>query len=122
MRWPLVWRSRHDAELAAAKAEADRQRACRDRITEERDAYRAAAKTSARQFAEADADNTRLAGRNTELTKRLNDSADAAHMAALERRVQHPEQQLDEACGLNDPAVEAGRHWQGKPIVKEPTS
>jgi hypothetical protein len=70
--------------------------------------------------------NLRLEGRNTELARRLDDSTDAAHMAGLERRIQHLEQQLDDACVLNDPAVEAGRHWQGrrqdKPIVKEPTS
>jgi hypothetical protein len=66
--------------------------------------------------------NLRLQGRNTELARRLDDSTDVAHMAGLERRIEHLEQQLDDDLGLNDPAVEAGRHRQDKPIVKEPTS
>jgi hypothetical protein len=76
MKWPFVLRTAHDAEVAALKAEIDRQRACRDHLAEERDSYRASARTTARQFAQADADNRRLEGEVTELGKRLKQLAD----------------------------------------------
>lgn len=71
MSLPFVLRSRHEADLIAARAEAHRLRTERDTALTERTAFKAAAETTARQFAEADATNRRLAGRNTALANRL---------------------------------------------------
>jgi len=88
-----------------------------------------------RQLAEADATNRRLHGRNLELGRQVSALAesDLEYAAHLERRktslekaghrilaawrreqkrADHLQQRLDNACGLNSPAVEAGRHWQ----------
>lgn len=73
----LMTRRRHNAELAAVKAEADRLRTERDSALAERGAFKASALTAARQFATADATNRRLAGRNLELGRRISRLADA---------------------------------------------
>jgi hypothetical protein len=99
---PLVSRRRYQADLSAAKAEADRLRGERDAALRSRNEWHTAASTTASQYVDAIV---------------VND--------CLTRRVEQLQARLDDACGLNDPAVEAGRHWQAtrqdKPIVKEPT-
>lgn len=88
-----------------------------------------------RQNAELDAANRRLAGRNLALGERISKltEADPEYAAALENRVarlrtvgqrilaayraekkraDRLQARLDDACGLDDPAVTAGRHWQ----------
>ncbi|MBQ0974517.1 hypothetical protein KBZ00_25815 [Streptomyces sp. RK31] len=135
MRWPFVSRSRYEAELEAVNADRERLRGERNQFLDDRNAARAAARTAARQFAEADAANRRLEARNLELGRRVTALAesDLEYAAQLERRktslekagrrilaawrreqkrADHLQQRLDNACGLNSPAVEAGRHWQ----------
>ncbi|MFD9445001.1 hypothetical protein [Streptomyces sp. NPDC060001] len=109
----FVSRRRHAAELAAVKAEADRLRGERDEALSGRDSSIAAAATAARLFAETDAANKRLAGRNRRL----------AELLAEQPRV--PRTRLDRA--LTHPAVDAGVMWQSrradkpKPAAKETT-
>ncbi|MFD4257769.1 hypothetical protein ACFWR9_09055 [Streptomyces sp. NPDC058534] len=75
-------------ELAAAKAETDRQR----RRAETAEAHAAVAVRNRKQVlvqnAEQEATNRRLAGRNQELTRRLEDTTEGAYTADLENRVQ----------------------------------
>lgn len=131
----LVTRRRYEEDLAAAKAETDRQR---------KRAITAAEASVTAEFnrgqvlrlnAELDAANRRLAGRNLALGERISKltEADPEYAAALERRVArlrtvgrrilaaygaelkratHLQARLDDACSLDDPAVTAGRHWQ----------
>ena len=84
----FVSRRRHEAELAAVRSynEALRQR-CETAARNEA-AERVARRTITRQHAELDAANTRLADRNTELARRLEDRTDAEHIAHLEARVE----------------------------------
>jgi hypothetical protein len=122
-------------ELDAARAETDRQR--RRAETAEKHAATAVfnRKQVLRQLAEANADNRRLNGRLLELGRRLTalSESDPEYTAALEarldraltacarwmaaswgeaRRNKRLQQRLDNACGLNDPAVTAGELWQ----------
>lgn len=113
-----------------------------DRLRAERDTARAGQATAEfnreqilRQLAEADAANRRLTGRTQRLSEQLaaHSEADPEYAARLERRIHrlrktglriiaawrreqkradHLQQRLDNACGLDSPAVEAGRHWQ----------
>lgn len=99
MRWPLILRRRFDAEIAAAKADVERLRARTTRAEAIARAEVEARRTITRQHAELDAANTRLAGRNRTLQDRL-----------------------DDACGLNSPAVAAGRQWQDRRADKPHTA
>lgn len=144
----LVSRRWHNAELAAARAVSDRLRAHRDEALAERDTATYNREQTLRQFADADATNRRLLGRNLELGRRLSAyaEADPEYAAQLERRVDrlqkviarlyagrsaeqaradHLQQRLDEALGLDTPAIALGVGWQerreDKPIVKEPS-
>ncbi|MFG3085075.1 hypothetical protein [Streptomyces parvulus] len=124
----LITRRRHEQETAGIWAMVRIIRGERDEARTERDAFRAAASTSARQFAEADATNRRLAGRNEELGKRISalTEADPEYLADLEqqlatvreelaaekKRADQLQARLDDACGLNSADVEAGRYWQ----------
>lgn len=87
MNWPFVLRSRHDADVAALNADRDRLR----RRAETAEGHAATAvsnrKQVLRQNAELDAANTRLAGWNRELRRRLDDNTDAEYTARLEVRV-----------------------------------
>lgn len=67
----LITRRRHEAELAAAKAEADRLRTERDEARAERETYKSTTLRAAGLFAEADAANKRLTGRVDALKKQL---------------------------------------------------
>lgn len=91
MNWPLVSRRRYDTDLAAVRADADRLRTERDTAARDRSTWRAAASTTAGQYTDASV---------------VND--------CLERRVKQLQARLDDALGLNDPAVEAGQHWQAR--------
>ncbi|MDX2763364.1 hypothetical protein [Streptomyces europaeiscabiei] len=135
MNWPFVLRSRHNADVAALNADRDRLR----RRAETAEGHAATAvsnrKQVLRQNAELDAANRRLADRNIELGRRLSrlGESDPEYAARLEKRVARLRQvaarlvagataekrradllqgRLDDACGLNSLAVEAGRHWQ----------
>lgn len=85
MRFPFVSRGRYDALCA----DRERIRGERNQFAKDRDAHRYTAETAARKFADADADNRRLAGRNLELGKRISQlaEADPEYAAALERRI-----------------------------------
>jgi hypothetical protein len=131
MKWPFVSRRRYDAVYA----DRERLRGERNQFRDDRDSALAAARTAARQLVAADAANRRLHDRNLELGRRVTALAesDLEYAAQLERRVarlkkvgkrvlaawareqrraEHLQQRLDNACGLNPPAVEACRHWQ----------
>ncbi|MEV6833556.1 hypothetical protein AB0N17_03335 [Streptomyces sp. NPDC051133] len=71
MKWPIVSLRRHERELEDLKADRERIRGERDQFAKDRDAQRAVARTATRQFAEADATNRRLAGRNRALAEQL---------------------------------------------------
>lgn len=126
---------RERREIAELNAYINRLRAQRDGFEKERDWFKSAAETGARQFSEADAANRRLGGRVLELGRRLSACAEAdpEYAASLERRVDrlcrvgkrvlaawaaekrradHLQRRLDDACGLNHPALDDGRHWQ----------
>lgn len=131
----FVTRRRYEEELAAAKHEIRRQRERAEAAEEKASTAEFNREQVLRQLAEADAANRRLHGRNLELGKQVSALAesDLEYAAQLERRVarlkkvgkrvlaawareqrraEHLQQRLDNACGLNSPAVEAGRHWQ----------
>ncbi|MFH9403310.1 hypothetical protein ACH4JS_26695 [Streptomyces sp. NPDC017638] len=111
-------------ELAAARAEIDRQQRRADAAEEDATTAVYNRQQLLRQLAGADAANRRLYARNRDLTARA---------AVLERRVarllkvgarliaardterqraDHLQQRLDDAMGLNTAAVIAGRNWQ----------
>lgn len=124
-------------EVAAAKAETNRQR-------ERAETALSAAKTArynreqvVRQLAEASAANDRLWGRNLELGRRISSltEADPEYAARLERRVSrllavagrlflarreekqradHLQQRLDDVFGLNTSPVTKGATWQDR--------
>lgn len=54
MRWPFVSRRRHERELEYANADRERLRGERNQFADDRDAFKAAVETAARQFEEAD--------------------------------------------------------------------
>lgn len=106
----------------------------------ERQAFRAAAETAGRQFAEADAANRRLSGRVEELGRRNSTLAesDPDHLADLEtqledtrkqlaaetRRADRLQQRLDDAVGLGHGPIKNSGPWQPgyQPPKKETTS
>ncbi|MFF0512472.1 hypothetical protein [Streptomyces sp. NPDC004250] len=124
----LITRRRYLRDLAAERAETRRVKQVKDDFWQQRDEAMAAARTAARQFAEADATNRRLAGRNEELGKRVSalTESDPEYLADLEqqlatareelaaekKRADQLQARLDDACGLNSAGVEAGRYWQ----------
>jgi chromosome segregation ATPase len=131
----LVTRRRHEQELAAVRAEADRQRH-RAETAEDRAATAEYNRSQIlRQLAEADAANRRMHDRNLELGRRISQlaEADPECAAALESRleralrgcarwmdalwveVRHADQlqrRLDDAMGLNTAPVLNGTRWQ----------
>lgn len=135
MNWPFVLRSRHNTAVAALNADRDRLRTRAEHAEKEAATARFNREQVLRQNAQLDAANRRVAGRNLELGKRLSQltEADPEYAARLEKRVARLRQvaarllagltaekrradllqgRLDDACGLNSLAVEAGRHWQ----------
>lgn len=116
----FVSRRRYEQELAAAKAEADRQRRRAETAAEHAATAVFNRKQVLRQNAELDAANRRLAGRNQALGERISalTEADPEYLAALEqelaaekRRADRLQERLDDAVGLNDPRVLAGPYW-----------
>lgn len=95
MRWPLVSLRRYTEDTGALRAEADRLRIARDAALKERDSWKATATTTAGQYTDAGV---------------VND--------CLTRRVEQLQAQLDDALGLNHPAVVAGQHWQDRRVDK----
>jgi len=133
----FVTRRRHEAELADAKAEADRLRTDRDATVSKLATAVYNREQVLRQNAEKDAANRRLHGRNLELGRRLSQlrEADPEYAAHLEQRVARLRQvgerilaayaaekkradllqdRLDDACGLNHVAVLEGGAWQAR--------
>jgi chromosome segregation ATPase len=130
------------AVQTAARSEQERLRIRAERAEERARTAEFNREQVLRQLAEADAANRRLHGRNLELGRQVSALAesDLEYAAQLERRVaqleqrvarlkrvgkrivaawrreqkraDHLQQRLDNARGLNSPAVEAGRHWQ----------
>ncbi|MFJ8145996.1 hypothetical protein ACIQ6R_13080 [Streptomyces sp. NPDC096048] len=117
----FITRRRHNAEITALRSYTDALRERCKTAEENERAERAARRTITRQHAELDAANRRLAGRNEELGKRISalSESDPEYAADLEKQLAEEKQRadrlqarLDDALGLNDGAVEAGRHWQ----------
>ncbi|MGW2937636.1 hypothetical protein ACWDA7_38825 [Streptomyces sp. NPDC001156] len=71
MRWPLVWRSRRDEDLAAAKAETNRQRERAERAEDIARTEVANRRTIAAQYSALYDVNDRLARRNRVLCEQL---------------------------------------------------
>ncbi|MFL1904818.1 hypothetical protein ACJWDR_37800 [Streptomyces tauricus] len=74
----FITRRRHETELAAAKAEADRMRAERDTARAERETYKRTTLRTAYLFAVADGAARRMAGRVEALRRQLRIADDAA--------------------------------------------
>lgn len=83
----LITRRRYLRDLAAERAETRRVKQVKDSFWRQRDEAMAAARTAAEKFVEADATNRRLAGRNVELTRRLEDTTEGVYVAQLETRL-----------------------------------
>jgi chromosome segregation ATPase len=88
----FVSRRKYERDMADMRDQREQLRAQRDMAARDRDAYQAAARTAARQFAEADAANKRLYGRNRTLNERLEASRDALgvdseYVGQLEQRL-----------------------------------
>lgn len=115
----LTFTRRHKAELAAARAESARLRRERDEARDDRDTAVFNREQVLAQNAGLASDLTRLIGRNTELCRRLDDSAAAARLRVAreaasrilaaygveKRRADHLQARLDQALGLDSPAV-----------------
>jgi hypothetical protein len=141
MSWPIVSRRRYEADLAAAKAETNRQRERAEKAEETARTELAARRTITRQHAELDADNRRLTGRNSALAKQLEaaqvgggfDQAAARRTAQRIARLQKAvararteaaeerdarralQKRWDGAFGMDDdPAITAGADWQDR--------
>lgn len=137
----FVSRRRYDAELGLARLLLEEAREQRDNARDGRAEFKTAAQTAARQFADADATNRRLMGRNLELGRRLTSltEADPEYAARLERRVarllnvaarlhagrhaamvraDHLQQRYDDACGLPAGRITDSSRWQ--PGYQEP--
>ncbi|MER5715777.1 hypothetical protein [Streptomyces sp. NPDC002132] len=134
MSW-FISRRRHEAELAAVRAVADRLRTERDkalRLQATAEFNRGQALT---QAASVDAANRLLHRYNDEAHQYIRDltKVGPARSAALQRRVDRLrlvgervlaawaaekkradrlQEQYDDACGLNDPRVLDGERWQ----------
>lgn len=117
----FVSRRRYLRDLAAERAETRRVKQVKDDFWQQRDEAMAAARTAARQFAEADAANRRLQGRLLELGRRLAAAAesDPGHLAALEqelaaekRRADRLQKRLDDAVGLGADRIADSGPWQ----------
>ncbi|MHC5259869.1 hypothetical protein ACYSUO_18485 [Streptomyces sp. UC4497] len=89
MKWPLVTRRRFVRDLKAATADRERLRGERDQFAKDRDAFKAAAESSAEHYVQAD----------------------EARAAAV-RRADQLQARLDDALGLNSTAVTDGARWQ----------
>lgn len=116
------------AELDAIRSYNDALRERCEAAEKNEATERMARRTITRQHAELDAANRRLEGRVLELGNRISalTEADPAYAAELERqladarealaeeakRADRLQARLDDACGLNDPAVLAGSGWQ----------
>jgi hypothetical protein len=113
----IVTRRRYEEDLAAAKAEANRLRDERDEALTERRAFHAAATTGAEQVIDVSIVNDRLTrnlarSRRQRVIARKAAARILAAWAAEKKRADRLQQRLDDAVGLNDPAVEAGARWQ----------
>lgn len=84
----LMTRRRHDDETAQIRDVVRKLHGERDEARKERDAFQSAARTAAEKYVVADATNRRLAGRNRELTRRLEDTVEGAYVTQLETRLQ----------------------------------
>lgn len=123
------------AELAAAKDEANRQRERAEKAEADKATAEFNRGQALHQLAAADSANRRLHGRNLELGNRISAlaEADPEYTARLERRVarlrkvvarvyaaghaqllraDHLQRRLDQALGLDHPAVVGGAAWQ----------
>ncbi|WP_329215101.1 hypothetical protein OG352_06015 [Streptomyces sp. NBC_01485] len=125
MKRPFVTRARH----AAALAETERIRSERDQFKTDRNAAQAAARTAARQFAEADEERTALTLVNARLTDDLTTAREQlAEARALlsdgaiaevraqarrdKRRADRLQKELDDATFLPVGGIEQSQRWQ----------
>ncbi|MFJ8538114.1 hypothetical protein [Streptomyces sp. NPDC093591] len=123
------------AEVAAAKAETDRQRERAEKAVKAEATAKFNRQQALDQLAAADAANRRLHGRNLELGQRISKltEADPEYAAQLERRVARLrrivsqlladrrtetkradglQRRLDDAVGLTPRGIEDSRQWQ----------
>ncbi|MFJ3021436.1 hypothetical protein ACIPH4_10855 [Streptomyces tendae] len=122
-------RRRHDDETAQLHDVIRKLRGERDEARKERDAFRTSAATGARQFAQADADNRRLAGRNQALGERISTLTESdpdylvdleqqladvrKELAAEKRRADQLQRRYDGAVGLYPGGITADSGpWQ----------
>jgi DNA repair exonuclease SbcCD ATPase subunit len=88
-----------------------------DRVTAERDAARKQVETLRFDLRRVTAEYTRLHDSTEALAEdrdavRADRERLAKELAAEKRRGDRLQERLDDAVGLNSPAVDAGRHWQ----------
>lgn len=105
------------AELAAAKAETDRQRERADKAEANERAFRTAATTAAEQVIDISIVNDclthdLLTSRRQRVIARKAAARILAAWSREKKRADRLQQRLDDACGLNYPSVEAGAGWQ----------
>ena len=124
----LTTTRRHEREINALEARLAQAIEQRNTARSERQAFRAAAETAGRQFAEADATNRRLSGRVEELGRRNSTLAesDPDHLADLEqqladvrrelaaekKRVERLQRRYDDAVGLTSSGIKDSSPWQ----------
>jgi hypothetical protein len=119
----FVSRRRYDTDLADARAVSDRLRTQLEESRENAVAWHAAAVRTAEQFTDASIVNDCLTRDLVAARRRVRIARSAATriLAAYRRersRADRLQGRLDDACGLNHPAVEAGQHWQARRIDK----
>ena len=140
MRWPLVWRSRHERDLADAKAEITRQRSLREAAEERAETAVFNQQEMARNQGGLLDEHRRVVARNRALCtqleaaqvangfdragaqktanriKRLREAVAKARgeVATETHRADQLQSRLDDALGLNHPAVAAGDGWQAR--------
>ncbi|MFE2073668.1 hypothetical protein [Streptomyces misionensis] len=128
MKWPLVTRRRYENDLAAVDADRARLRVERDQFAKDRDTQRAVARKAAEQFADLDDRYTATVIVNTCLTEELTaareqlastDDGWQAKYEAEKKRADRLQERLDDALGLNTPAVAAGTAWRDRRTDKK---
>lgn len=86
MKWPLVWRRNADADAAAWRAEANRQRERAEQAEEDLSAEVAARRSITAQYCALSDEHDQAVRRNQSLCAQLDEAKDAAGIEAHARR------------------------------------